>query len=320
MKLVVSIVNYRTPELVVDCVHSLNRHAPTRAEMEIVVVDNGSGDGSPDRIAAALPGIALIDAGANLGFAAGNNLVLRQCRGDAYLLLNSDARVEAGTLDCLLAAMEALPRAAAVGARIVDASGGADQDYPCRFPTLGAMVRRAVHGAEFPAAGHQQPVELERLHGAGMLMRATALDQVGLLDEGFFMYDEDVDWCARVRAQGWSVWLVPQARVGHVGGASSGRSPSGQRTRAELGAVALRMRYELRRSRYRLYRKHRNALELLLLKLATDAVLCAQCVAAAVVGLADPARRGAAFGLLRGNLHIIGINPFRLTAARHGPR
>lgn len=309
MRLTVSIVNYRTPALVVQCIASLKRHPPRRAAMEIVVVDNGSGDGSLQAIAKAHPDVRLVDAGANLGFAAGNNLVLRDCPADHVLLLNSDAGVEAGTLDTLLQAMDGLPGAGAVGARIVNFGDGVDQDYPSRFPSLAAMARRALHGAEFPAARHTRPVRMERLHGAGMLIRGSLLRSVGLLDEGFFMYDEDVDWCARAQAQGWTLWLVPAARVFHHGGASSQRAPSGQRAQVEASEKAMRMRYELRRSRYRLYRKHRHWLETCALKLVTDGALALQCLRA-LPWLARPARRAEAQALLRGNLRIMAINPF----------
>jgi GT2 family glycosyltransferase len=210
------------------------------------------------------------------------------------------------------------PQVGAAGARIVSASDGADQDYPFRFPSLRGMALRAVRGAEYPAAGKQRPLELERLHGAGMMIRGELLRSVGLLDEGFFMYDEDVDWCTRARASGWALWLVPSSRVLHHGGASSGRQPSGLRSTLEASDGALRMRYELRRSRYRLYRKHRSGWELCALKLATDAVMAAQCMRAAALWIAAPARRPDAKALLRSNLRIIGLNPFSIERAPRG--
>jgi N-acetylglucosaminyl-diphospho-decaprenol L-rhamnosyltransferase len=318
MRLTVSIVNFRTPALVNECVASIKRHAPTLAELDIAVVENGSGDDSLSLIREAHPDIRLIDSGDNLGFAGGNNLVLRNCDSDFVMLLNSDALVEAGSFDRLIEVLQANPRVGAVGARIVNASDGADQDYPFRFPSLRGMALRALHGAEHPAAGRGLPVALERLHGAGMMMRSVLLRSVGLLDDGFFMYDEDVDWCTRARALGWDLWLVPAARVLHHGGASSGRAPSGQRTSVEATERALRMRYELRRSRYRLYRKHRGALELLTLKLLTDSVLALQCVRAAGQWLVSPSRRRHATALLRANVRIIGINPFSIERAPHG--
>jgi N-acetylglucosaminyl-diphospho-decaprenol L-rhamnosyltransferase len=316
--LMVSIVNYRTPTLVVACVESIKRHRPRQLALEIVVVDNGSGDDSLRTIAAAHPDIRLIDAGANLGFAGGNNLALRDCRADFAMLLNSDAAVEAGTFDRLVAALDERPDVGAVGARIVNADDGADQDYPCRFPSLLQMGLRALHGAEHPGADADRPVSLDRLHGAGMVVRGSLLRSVGLFDDGFFMYDEDVDWCLRARQQGWRLMLVPAARVLHHGGASSGRAPSGRREAIEASPSALRMRFELRRSRYRLYRKHRSGWELCLLKAVTDGVLLLQSLRAALWWLLSPSRRAAVAALLQCNLRIIAINPFVPASASHG--
>lgn len=309
-RLTVSIVNYRTAALTCECIASIKAHPPTDVAVDIVVVDNASGDGSGARIAAAHPDVRLIESDANLGFAGGNNLVLRDCGADYVLLLNSDACVEAGTLDTLLTALRDHPRVGAVSGRIVNAGDGLDQDYPCCFPSLPEMVRRALRGAQFPAAGQTEPVPLERLHGACMMLRGELLATVGVLDDGFFMYDEDVDWCVRATRQGWALWLIPAARVVHHGGKSSERAPSGQRRGLELSATALRMRYELRRSRYRLYRKHRAWWELCLLKAMTDAAMLLACVRPFALWLAVPSQRAAAGALLRVNLRIVAMNPF----------
>lgn len=307
--LTVSIVNYKTPHLVVECIDSLKRFAPQLATLHVVVVDNASADDSLAVISAAHADVQLIDAGSNLGFAGGNNLALHDCESDYVLLLNSDALVESGTLDSLLQVMQDNPQVGAVSARVVNADDGQDQDYPARFPSLPEMFRRAYSGPQFPARGQQAPVVMERLHGACMLIRTELLTTVGLLDDGFFMYDEDVDWCIRARQQGWQLWLIPQARVLHHGGKSSGRVPSGQRTAPQLSATALRMRYELRRSRYRLYRKHRTGWELLLLKLFTDTAMLLACVRPALYCLTHQ-QRSEALTLLRANLKIMALNPF----------
>ena len=315
-RLTVSIVNYRTPGLVIECVASLKRHAPRDTQCDIVVIDNGSGDGSLATIALAYPDIRLIDAGANLGFAGGNNLALRECRSNWVLLLNSDTQVQEGTLDTLLQALRAHPDVGAVSSSIINASDGAEQDFPCRFPTLVEMGRRALRGPQHPAAGQTMAVELERLHGACMMIRGELLQSVGLLDEGFFMYDEDVDWCVRARRMGWKLWLVPTSKVVHHGGKSTGRPPSGQRAGFELNDTALRMRLELRRSRYRLYRKHRAAWELWALKLLTDlATLCSSI--RPLLDLLSPARRPAGRRLLHANGQILALNPRAMETASH---
>lgn len=313
MRLTVCIVNYKTPELVAESVASVKRFAPQNVALDIAVVDNGSGDNSVEIIKAAHPDIRLIDAKENLGFAGGNNLVLRGSTSDYIFLLNSDALVEGGTLDRMIAALNTHPEVGAVGARIVNASDGADQDFPRSFPTLSAMALRAVYGPEYPAAGGLEPIPMTRLHGAGMMIRGDALRSVGLLDEGFFMYDEDVDWCVRAREKGLQLWLLPDVRVLHHGGVSSGRAPSGQRAPVVASATSLRMRFELRRSRYRLYRKHRSILEICALKILTDSVLAAQSAKVGLLACVSTARRASAIGLIKANWRIISLNPFELT-------
>jgi N-acetylglucosaminyl-diphospho-decaprenol L-rhamnosyltransferase len=310
MRLTVSIVNFKTPHLVIETISSLKRFPPSDIALDIAVVDNGSEDNSLSLIGAAHPDIRLIDAEANLGFAGGNNLVMRDNTSDYLLLLNSDALIEQGTLDKLIEVLNSNSRVGAVGARIVNVSDGADQDYPCRFPSLFGMLVRATRGPEYPAAGKKDPVALERLHGAGMLIRGELLQTVGLLDDGFFMYDEDVDWCTRARAQGWDLWLVPEARVLHYGGASSKRAPSSQRRSLEASETALRMRYELRRSRYRLYRKHRSLLETIMLKALTDAVMFGQSFLMMTYWLIWPKRRSSLGAVIENNFRIMGLNPF----------
>ncbi|MDX9666544.1 glycosyltransferase family 2 protein [Pseudomonas sp. P5_152] len=315
--LTVSIVNYRTPQLVVECVASLKRFPPSRATLAIAVVDNASGDDSVSVIAQQCPDIQLIASPNNLGFGGGNNLILRGLRSDYVLLLNSDAQVEAGTLDRLIEVLELQPQVGAVSGRVVNASDGADQDFPCRFPSLTQMVKRMLTGPQFPANGQSAPISLERLHGACMLIRGELLHSVGLFDEGFFMYDEDVDWCVRARNAGWELLLVPDARILHHGGSSSGRAPAGQRRQAP-SETALRMRYELRRSRYRLYRKHRSLAEVLLLKLLTDLVMLAASAKTLLAAVLQPARREEARALLRANARVMSINPLRIEVVDHG--
>ena len=317
MRLTVSIVNFKTPLLVIETIASLKRFPPTNATLDIAVVDNGSRDGSLSVIAEKHPDIRLIDAGENLGFAGGNNLVLRGNTSDYVFLLNSDALVEPDTLNGLIEVLEKNPIVGAVGARIVNISDGHDQDYPFRFPTILGMLIRATRGPEYPARGAIAPLPLERLHGAGMMIRGELLTTIGLLDEGFFMYDEDVDWCTRARAKGWALWLVPTAKVLHYGGASSERAPSGQRRKMEASQTALRMRYELRRSRYRLYRKHRNVLEILLLKLLTDIAILAQNIVAISIWLFSPLRRSSLKPLIRTNFRIMRLNPFARIGSDH---
>jgi GT2 family glycosyltransferase len=314
--LTVVIVNYRTPRLVVACVDRLKTFPATSVSTQIIVVDNGSNDGSLDQIAAAHPDVVLIDGGANHGFAKGNNLALRGIRSGYVMLINSDALVEAGAVDGMIAALRDDPAVGAVGPRIINVDDDEDQDYPRQFPTIAEMIRRALFGPQFPARGHSNPVDIGRIHGACLMTRAEVLQRVGVLDEAFFMYDEDVDWCIRVRRAGWKLRLLPSIAVRHYGGKTSGRKPNGMREAVLPTEASLRMRYELRRSRYLLYLKHRNPVETALLKVLTDAALSVETIYWLITGTVAAKRRSATFLLIRHNIKIIRINPFRLMAPR----
>ncbi len=308
------IVNYKTGDLVCQAVACAKTQAARDGiGIHIAVVDNGSEDGSLERIRAAHPDIELIDAGANLGFAAGNNIALRNVTSPYAMLLNSDAFIQDGMLRKLAGFMEDNPDCGMAGPRVLNPDG-TDQDYPCRFPTLAEMMRRALKGPQFPAQGKSatQPIAMERIHGCCLMMRREVLEQVGLMDEQFFIYDEEMDWCLRTAQAGWKLWLLPDATVIHLGGQTSGRAPSGQRDIKTLRPFNPRMSYELRKSRYILYRKHRSKPEIFALKILTDCVLAAGCALALKDMMLDEANRQNAKKKLTAFTSIMRINPFRL--------
>lgn len=316
--LTVIIVNYKTADLVAQVVEGVKKHsAADGVAAKTVVIDNGSGDGSVERLRAAHPDISVIDAGGNLGFAAGNNIALRTLDTPYALLLNSDAFLQDGCLRRLTDVMEQNPGVGICGPRILNPDG-TDQDYPEHFPSVPEMIRRALSGAQFPAQGRDphKPIEMERIHGCALLIRKSAVDAIGLLDERFWMYDEDMDWCLRARAAGWRLWLVPDARVMHLGGQTSGRAARGTGERAEEEDAPPKfsalMTYELRKSRYMLYRKHCGAGALLLLKLFTDAAMLAGIALAAARMAARPHWRENSWNRIRTYAAIMFLNPFRM--------
>jgi len=311
------IVNYKTPELVCKAVSIAQEQAfSDNINLHIVVVDNGSDDGSLAMIRSACPDIEMIDAGANIGFSAGNNLVLKNIVTPYALLLNSDAFIQKNMLGRLIEVMEKNPEIGVIGPRVLNPDGS-DQDYPNRFPTILEMMRRAIIGAQFPAKGKntRTVIPIERIHGCCLMMRREVLRQIGLLDEQFFMYDEDMDWCLRARNAGWQLALVADASVIHLGGQSSGRAPSGKREEKTLRPYNPRMSFELRKSRYILYRKHRITLEIIMLKLLTDTMLLMGCVLL-LPQLRSHETRGHAKKRLRGNAAIMAINPFALKVVK----
>lgn len=310
--LTIAIVNYKTPAMVCDVVQSAKNHAQfDNVGVAIAVVDNGSGDGSVDIIRRAHPDIDVIDAGANLGFAAGNNLVLRKADTPYIMLLNSDAFLQPGALRRVIDFMESHLQVGMAGPRILNPDG-TDQDYPCRFPTIPEMIRRAVKGPQFPGRDATGPVPMDRIHGCCLVLRRAILDRVGMMDEQFFMYDEDMDWCLRTRKAGWELYLLPDATVIHLGGQSSGRAPSGVREKRVVPSFNPRMSYELRKSRYILYRKHCNFFELVALKIMTDSFLLAGCALSLPGFFKGPDWRSGTLKRLKANFSIMTINPFRV--------
>lgn len=219
----VIIVSHNTRALLARCLASLEAAAAAAAlATEIIVVDNASSDGSVELLARHFPRARVLANRANLGFAAANNRGLAEVHAGVALLLNSDAFVTAGALRGALDTLRTTPRAGLVGLRIVNEDGSA-QAADGRFPTLWADIRTSAGldrrpRRDGPAATGVRPTDW--VHGACMFVRTAAVRQVGPLDERFFMYSEEVDWCRRFRAAGWEVWYRGDLAVVHLGGAS----------------------------------------------------------------------------------------------------
>jgi GT2 family glycosyltransferase len=163
----------------------------------------------------------------NIGFSAANNVVLREDEAAAVLLLNPDTEVYAGTLDAALARLRSDQRIGMVGVKLVTESGELDHACKRSFPTpLSALAHfTGVGGAQYRAAhlGDDEPGEVDAVNGAFMLCRTAAVRQVGLLDEGYWLYMEDLDWCHRFWDAGWKVFYEPAGVALHVKGGSSAR-------------------------------------------------------------------------------------------------
>jgi GT2 family glycosyltransferase len=230
----VVIVSHGAEELLRRCLRSLREH-PAGGEMRVTVVDSGSPDGTPDMVAREFGEVHLERRG-NIGFSAANNLVLRESDAAAVLLLNPDTEVYAGTLDAALARLRSEPRVGMVGVKLTMESGELDHACKRSFPTpLGALAHFTGIGRAAGAAGalsqyratelgDDEPGEVDAVNGAFMLCRAEAVREVGLLDEGYWLYMEDLDWCHRFWDAGWKVFYEPGGTALHVkGGSSAGR-------------------------------------------------------------------------------------------------
>ena len=231
-ELEVIVVSHGAEALLRRCLRSLAEHPPAGG-MRVTVVDSGSPDATPDMVEREFPRVHLVRCG-NVGFSAANNLALREADAEAVLLLNPDTEVYAGTLDAALARLRSQPRTGMVGVKLVTESGELDHACKRSFPTpLSALAHFTGIGRENGASsalsqyrathlGEDEPGEVDAVNGAFMLCRTEAVREVGLLDEGYWLYMEDLDWCHRFWDAGWKVFYEPAGVALHVKGGSSG--------------------------------------------------------------------------------------------------
>jgi hypothetical protein len=240
------IVSYNARADLEACLASIHAAPPARPHT-VVVVDNASRDGSADAVLERWPGVRLIRNRANLGFAAANNIGIRASSGDLVLLLNSDTVVPAGAIDRLVAALERHRRAAIAGPRLVDGRGAPELSFGRVLGPANELRQRmlgALHERGVPAARRWVARRVATEHwpdwvsGACLLVRRTDAEAVGLLDERYFMYGEDVDFCAAIRARGRGVLFTPDAEVVHLRGRSGASAPEATRAAYRRSQIA----------------------------------------------------------------------------------
>jgi N-acetylglucosaminyl-diphospho-decaprenol L-rhamnosyltransferase len=248
----VAIVSYRCRDHLRACLASLRSHPPSRA-VGVHVVDNGSRDGTAEMVRSEFPHVRLTAAAENLGFSAATNLAIRSGDAEYVLALNPDTRVTNGALEALLALMDERPEVGICGCRLELEDGSLDHAAKRSFPTpLSALGHFTGIGRRADARGrlaaYRAPdVEagpVDAVNGAFMLIRRAALDEVGLFDEGYWMYMEDLDLCYRFAQAGWVTWYEPSVTATHVKAGSSGRNRTFRLNRA--------FHYGM----FRFYRKH----------------------------------------------------------------
>ena len=260
MDLAIVVVSYNTRELAANCLASVYTDLQdAKLDAHVWVVDNASPDGSATMVADRFPQATLLAQDTNLGFAAATNLGLQAALTSAapprhLLLLNPDTIVRPGALTALVDFMDATPLAGAAGARLFYGDGSF-QHSAFRFPSLmmaildfwvinHRLLNSRLNG-RYPRRLYEaeEPFEIDHPLGAAMIIRREALDQVGLLDEGYFIYCEEIDWCMRAKAANWRIYCVPRAEIVHLGGQSTGQ-------------FRARMFQALWESRFRLFTKH----------------------------------------------------------------
>ncbi len=260
MDLSIIIVNWNTRQFLAQCLQSLETTAVNQDVnaqtltfgsylSEVFVVDNASQDDSAGMVRAQFPWARLITNDRNVGFAPANNQALRVSHGRYALLLNSDTEAQPDALRLLVDYMEQQPRAGAVGARLLNGDGTLQPSCQpmltpwrefWRLTFLDRVLRRSTYDMEH--WNDNEPRRVEVIKGACLLIRRAALDQIGVLDEQYFMYTEEVDLCYRLLADGWSLHWLPTAHVTHYGEASSKQ-------------IAETMYVQLYRSKVQFYRK-----------------------------------------------------------------
>lgn len=239
MDLSIIIVSWNTRDLLSQCLESVYQNVED-IECEVIVVDNGSTDGSVEMVAERFPRTRLLCNADNRGFAAANNQALNESRARYALLLNSDAQLLTGAVSVMVDYLDQHPTVAILGPQILNP----DLTYQGSFAQFPSFVgeillltnlARFVFSPTYPspapdACGDERIVDW--VSGACLMVRREAVDRVGQLDEQYFMYSEETDWCYRMKRDGWDIAFVPSARVIHASGSSSRKVP--ERRRAQI--------------------------------------------------------------------------------------
>lgn len=253
------IVNWNTRVLLKQCLESLYENL-SKVSYEIYVVDNGSTDDSPAMVKDEFPTVKLIPNRSNLGFARANNLAMRAAEGRFFLLLNSDTLVRKGAIEGLMETMETDSSIGIAGLQLLNDDGSL-QNSIYSFPSLlteltNKSLLRLLLPSKYPGKEHQiaDLIEVDAIIGSCMLVRREAAEQIGLLDEEFFFFFEETDWCLRMRKAGWKVVFDPRYSIFHLQGKSA-------------GAVNARARIEYWRSRYTYFAKHFGTISQHILKM-----------------------------------------------------
>lgn len=254
MNLSIIIVNYNTKELTRQTLQSIYKYNHN-LDFEVIVVDNNSTDDSVDMIKEEFQQVLLIRNQDNLGFSRANNIGIKKAKGKYILLLNSDTVIMEDTLEVMFNFMESNPNVGAAGCKVVLPDGSLDKACKRSFPTPQNALYNALkldklfpHNKKFGEYNltyldEDEIHEVDCLVGAFMMVRKEAIEEVGLLDENFFMYGEDIDWCYRIKKAGWKIVYYPKTKIIHYkGGSSKKKNP--------------KLIYEFYRAMYLFFEKH----------------------------------------------------------------
>lgn len=223
------LVNWNTKTLLLQCIKSI-REECIGLVVEILVSDNASTDGSVEAVEALkYPDVRVIKNSKNYGFAGGNNIAIREAKGDYICLVNTDVEVFPNCFNILLQYMERNKQAGIVGPRVLNGDNTLQISARKEIGLITSLVRTFWLDSLFPGMtsySHKMTEEVDVLSGCFWMIRRAALDEVGLLDENFFFYGEDRDYCKRMWVKGWKVVYHPEAQIFHLeGGSSTKKNP-----------------------------------------------------------------------------------------------
>lgn len=262
-KLSIIIVNFNQKELTLACLGSIIKNQPAFS-YEVIVVDNGSSDGSIEAISKIFPEVMILSLSENAGFGRANNLGVQKCSGELLLFLNNDTRVVNNVLSEMVNFLETQPQAAAGGAALTDGSGQPDiatGSFPGFrtefFASLGLdkLFKKnpffSTYYLNFLSL--KQPLEVDLISGADLIIRRAVFEKIGGFDENFFFYYEDIDLCLRLKKAGYKIFYLPKAKIIHQRGST-------------IGSISEQKFLEWRRSRLYFYKKNYPLVSFYLIK------------------------------------------------------
>lgn len=284
MDVSIIISSWNTCDTLRNCLVSINNYPPD-GEYEIIVIDNASKDGSVGMLRSQFPSVRLIENATNVGFGAANNQGVKIAKGKYLLLLNSDTLVHLNAVTALAHYIDMNSQVAAVGPRLLNEDGTL-QISAFRTPTLLnefwrlLNLDRLMAFSQYPHKFFEanQPRSVEVLNGACILIRADVVRRIGLFDEDFFMYSEEVDLCERIRRNQWSLSWEPKAEVTHLGGKSTSQ-------------VAETMFLELYRNKIKFFKKNRGKSQAFFYKIILAIAAILRIVGGKMLYLLQPTKR-----------------------------
>ncbi|MEO8357323.1 MAG: glycosyltransferase family 2 protein [Chloroflexota bacterium] len=241
MDLSIIIVNWNTSRLLQQCLNSIYS-ARICVAFEVIVVDNGSSDDSLSLIAEHFPAVIIIKNDRNLGFARANNQGISVGLGRYFMLLNTDTIVLPGAVDALIQIADRHPELGVVGPKLLNMDNTIQKSW-ASFPSLLSELVGKNFRIRHPVANSPHAYEVDWIMGACMLVRSATIEEVGKLDEDYFFYSEEIDWCFRIKKKNWKIWYISNAEIYHIGGGSANRARFIQLIRLYQGKLLYFQKY-----------------------------------------------------------------------------